>query len=201
MVDVHLPTSRRCLARTLCFPCDDLVRRVATPGDFVYSFLTSFESFCESFSVTAERCGFRNLIPQPAYRQRLFLCGSAYFRASLHRIPFDDTASSSSIDGRTIRLFHEGNASWTFYVFALSAKHAAWGAIDLVFRIFLAGDHISQFSVTKSDSFPWSYPSATRLVGRLRSLVPPHAERKCATHFQMPDEDAGSLAHRRRSRG
>jgi hypothetical protein len=82
------------------------------------------------------------------------------------------------------------------------AKSAVWGAIDLVFRIFQAGNQFSQFSVTKSDSFPWSYPSATHLVGRLRSRIPPHAEGKRATFFQTPDEEsAGSLAHRRRSRG
>ncbi|QRC93770.1 hypothetical protein JI435_404400, partial [Parastagonospora nodorum SN15] len=46
-----------------------------------------FHVYCDPSTVTAERNGFRNLIPQSAYRQRLFLCGSAYFRALLHTIP------------------------------------------------------------------------------------------------------------------
>lgn len=103
----------------------------------------------ESFSVTSERHGFRNLIPQSAYRQRVFTADLPIFELRCITIPFDDSASSSSIDGRAIRLPLEGNALRTFYVCALLAKHAAWGAIDLVFRIFHAGDLFLSFHTEK----------------------------------------------------
>lgn len=115
---------------------------------------------CESFSVTSERHGFRNLIPQSAYRQRVFTAGLPIFELRCITIPLDDSASSSSIDGRAIRLPPEGMHYEHFMSSLFSAKHAAWGAIDLVFRKIHAGDLFCLFHTEK----------------RFLSLVIPHSD-------------------------
>lgn len=87
----------------------------------------------------------------------MFTADLPIFELRCITIPLDDSASSSSIDGRAIRLPSEGNALRTFYVFALLAKHAAWGALDLVFRIFHAGD-LFVISYGKAVPFPGHTP-------------------------------------------
>lgn len=75
-----------------------------------------FFFFCRMFSATLfffrllrNETEFRNLIPQSAYRRRLFLCGSAHLRALLHPgYPFRRMRVELVHRGRTTGLRSEG---------------------------------------------------------------------------------------------
>lgn len=114
------------------------------------------------------------------------------FRALLHTPGYPAHYSSNSrrarfIEGRgTPAIFQEGNALRTSYAFVLPDDHAAWGAIDLVFRVF-EGDDLFPFSLrlSKSDSF---------------SLVIPLGEHSLfSSSSRRRESQCGSLFGRRKS--
>jgi len=84
-----------------------------------------------------------NLIPQPAYRQRLFFCGSAYFRAllaydTLRRtsVELEHKRQDPSLSRRGMHYEHSTHS--------LFCKHAAWGAIDSRFPSRPHADDLTQ---------------------------------------------------------
>ena len=87
------------------------------------------------------------------------LLRTCYFRASVHYDTLRRQCFSSSIDGRAIRLPSEGmHHEHLCLRSSCKAKHAAWGAIDLAFRIFHAGDLFFVIFIWKSGSFSLVVP-------------------------------------------
>ena len=129
------------------------------------------------------------------------LLRTCYFRASVHYDTLRRQCFSSSIDGRAIRLPSEGmHHEHLCLRSSCKAKHAAWGAIDLAFRIFHAGDlFFCHFHMEKRFLFPG------RTLRRRFSVVSRRSaftnRRHQATHFDDGKVLLVSLAHRRRSRG
>ena len=83
------------------------------------------------------------------------LLRTCYFRASVHYDTLRRQCFCSSINGRAIRLPSEGmHHEHLCLRSSCKAKHAAWGAIDLAFRIFHAGDLFMSFSYGKAVPFP-----------------------------------------------
>lgn len=141
---------------------------------------------CASLSASTDRYGTAESHSPTAYRQRLFLSGSACFRALVAQDTLSTPPLSSlSVDGRTARLFTDRHALRIFYVFAVLLSMLLGEIIDLVFpALSTRGRPLSSDfpRTTKAIPFPWSYSSAimSSLVVLL-SRVSPHAEEQCAT--------------------
>lgn len=117
------------------FIFDTLGLRVALPNGLYFLSCNALFRTTDAhpFRLRQTETELRNLLPQSAYRQRLFLSGSGCFRALLAQdtlsTPF---VSSLSLDGRTGRPYTDRHALRTFMPFTYCVRHAVWGAIDVV---------------------------------------------------------------------
>jgi len=127
-----------------------------------------------------------NLIPQSAYRQRLFFCGSACFRALLAYDTLRRTLVELEHRWQDPRLSRKG-MHYEHFTTSLFCKHAAWGAIDSRFPSLPHADDLSEhFLILRQKRFLFSrsYPSTTTsFSSSLRLSVSPHAESSSMTLF------------------